>query len=439
MTRNFYALIFSAVMILSAIFISGCGSDTEILPPQMPDSVNPAPKPDPNFDKIESDVYFDATVSMQGYTTLDGGNVYRNLPDSLNDICGRMGGVSFYSFGEKIQPLNGRDYRRFNSPAPYTEIITAVHNVIDNANSEHLSIIVTDLFENDADWSNIAQKIREKYFTNNLAAAVIGIKNSFNGDIFDIDFNAAKIPYNSNLAEERFRPFYLLVLGQEPAVKVFIQKFSEKQSLPNETKYLLLSKKLASTMSEFPEDPALLKLENFFAEEKLKLDENPAYNGVDEFALDNFDEPAAFESYFYYKPAFDALPLDMSKMNFSAKIFYADNGEWIERNKNDARITLTPAGETQNSYTIRLELTPEKSLNKGTLNFVQILIAPADKAYKLPAWIDTWNMSEVDVNPVNFDGAKTVNLAKTLDSLKDSAITAPIPPLVNLKFIVDVP
>ena len=37
-----------------------------------------------------------------------------------------------------------------------------MHNVVDAANEEHLSVIITDLFESDADWSNVTKKLKDK-------------------------------------------------------------------------------------------------------------------------------------------------------------------------------------------------------------------------------------------------------------------------------------
>ncbi|MBO4400673.1 MAG: hypothetical protein J5809_02380 [Selenomonadaceae bacterium] len=428
MKRNFYAIIFSVLTLASAFFAGGCGEEDAgelTLPAEIADS-KPAPVPQ----KISTDVYFDATVSMQGYTTLSAGNVYRTLPDLLSDIGGSMGEVTFYSFGENISRIDGRDYRRFSSPDPYTEIITAVHNVIDKSDAAHLSIIVTDLFESDADWSNIAQKIREKYFAHHLAVAVIGIKNSFNGDIFDVGLNAASFRYDSNAAPERFRPFYLLILGHEETILDFMYKFRERQSLPNETQYLLLSENLTTTTSDFSK-MNLLEMENFFADSKFNLDETNAR----EFGLDKFTEPATFSVQFDYNAPLGACPLNMNELDSSAKVSALEEGEWTPLSRNDVQITMTPAEGS--SYVVKIELTPEKSLREDKINFVQASIAPTARGYLLPDWVSRWNMANVDVAPENFDGSKTINLIHVLGSLKDSVFATTHPALINLNFLID--
>lgn len=67
---------------------------------------------------------------MQGYTTLVTGNVYRTLPDILDDLGSLIVEIKFYSFGEQIQPLEGRNYRQFTTSTPYVETIISISNVV---------------------------------------------------------------------------------------------------------------------------------------------------------------------------------------------------------------------------------------------------------------------------------------------------------------------
>ena len=419
---------FAIFFIILCTILTGCNSNEKSaenfqLPSIAPITSNNA------ADKVDVDIYFDATYSMQGYTTLAAGNVYRTLPDLLGDIAGSMGAVKFYRFGETIQPLDGRDYRSFSSPEPYNELITAVHNVIDKADDSHLSIIVTDLFESEADWSNISQKIRDKYFAKHQAVAIIGIKNSFNGDIFDVGLNAAKFKYNSYDYPERFRPFYLLLLGNVSAITDFMQKFKDRQTLPNETEYLLLSENLTDSSNDF----STLQtdtMQNFFAEDNLGIRDKR----IKEFELDNFNKPASFTLTFDYKPQLGACPIDMSTLTPAIQVMSLDNDEWQIKSDNDINVEMIPIDE---HYDVKLSLTPENSLVDKHINFIQISISPMAKGYNLPDWIRNWSMANVDAAPETFDGSKTVNLINIISSLKDSVFAASRPSLMNINFIVN--
>jgi len=366
---------------------------------------------------------------MRGFTTLAAGNVYLTLPDLLGDLCGSLGDVKFFSFGEMIHELDGRSYRQFTTPDVYTEPITAVANVVDRADTSHLSIIVTDLFESDSDWSNVAQKIREKFFANHLAVAVVGIRNSFNGEIFDVGLEAAKFNYNSWDNPDRYRPFYLLVMGRDDVVKNFLRKFNERQSLPNDTGYLLLSENLTENISDF-KTFTMQEQENFYSDDTLGLDSH-----VKEFGLDTFAEPATFMINWNYQPPLGACPLDLSEVDTSIEIFSAEGEEWTPRDKNDVRVSLLKDDRQPELFLVKVALTPENSLTEGKLNFVRIKVMPKERGYRLPTWVEAWSVT-VDASAKNFDGSKTVNLTRVLGSLKDSIFAASRPSLMNINFVV---
>lgn len=407
------------------LLISGCGNQIESVPPLPGTLPNALTTPD----KLDTDIYFDATVSMKGFTTLAAGNVYITLPDLLGDLCGSMGEVKFYGFGEQIRPLDGRSYRQFTTPEVYTEAITAVANVVDRADTSHLSIIVTDLFESESDWSNVTQKLRDKFFANHLAVAVIGIRNSFNGDIFDVGLNAAKFRYNSNDNPERYRPFYLLIMGRDDAVKSFLRKFNERQTLPNDTGYLLLSENLTETASDF-RSFELGEVENFYSDDTLGLEA-----GIKEFGLDKFSDEAAFMFSWKYEPPLGACPLDLSEIDTAIEIFSVEGEDWTPLPSNDLRISLMRDKRQSELFLVKVALTPEKSLTEDKLNFVRAKVMPTELGYRLPPWVELWSVN-VDGAAKNFDGSKTLNLTRILGSLKDSVFATSRPALMNINFVV---
>ena len=235
-----------AVVLFMSVALSGCiGPDEPILTMPPGSQVPPGQKPA----RMTVDVYWDATVSMRGFTTLAAGNVYRTLPDMLGELGVSLGEARFFRFGEQITPIEGRDYLRFRDQDCYTEKITSFGNVLDAADPNNLSVVITDLFESNADWSNVTQKLREKYFSQHLAVAIIGIKNSFYGEIFDVGLNAANFSYNSGDEPARFRPFYLFLMGSEPQVRTFIERWKEK--MPSENiKYVVFSEYFATYVAD---------------------------------------------------------------------------------------------------------------------------------------------------------------------------------------------
>ena len=412
------------LLLALSLLLVGCGNKIQDVPP-LPGTL-------PNVltsEKIDTDIYFDATVSMKGFTTLAAGNVYLTLPDLLGDLSSSAGDVKFFAFGEQIRPLDGRTYRQFATPEVYTEPITSVANVVDRADTNHLSIIVTDLFESESDWSNVTQKLREKFFANHLSVAVIGIRNSFYGEIFDVGLNAAKFRYNSFDNPDRYRPFYLFVMGRDDIVKNFLRKFNERQTLPNDTGYLLLSENLTETPSDFS-NFELGEVENFYSDDTLGLD-----NRVKEFGIDKFSDSASFIFSWQYNPPLGACPIDLSAVDTEIEIFSVNGEEWTPLNSNDVRISLLKDNRQSDIFLIKVSLTPEKSLAEGKLNFVRIKVMPKEQGYRLPLWVELWSVN-VDASAKNFDGSKTLNLNRVLGSLKDSIFSASRPAIMQINFVV---
>lgn len=404
------------IICATILICGGCGNKIQSVP-TLPVTV------ETSADKFDTDIYFDATVSMRGFTTLPVNNFYVTLPDVLGDMCGNFGTVNFFAFGEGIHALDGRSHRQFAAPDVYVEAITSVANVVARADTSRLSVIVTDLFESDSDWSLVAQKIRERFFAAHLTVAVVGIRNPFAGEIFDVGLSAAKFNYNSFDDPNRYRPFYLLVLGRDAAVKNFLRKFNERQTFANDTAYLLLTENLSSAdFSTFE----LSEVENFYSDDTLNLG-----GRVKEFGLDTFAEPASFVLNWSHEPPIGACPIDLSQLETSTEIFTAVGDEWSPRESNDVRATLLKDDRQSEMFLAKVSLTPEKSLSEVAANFVRIKISPTVNGFQLPAWVDAWSC-----DATSFNGAKTVNLSRVLGSLKDSLVETSPPAFVEINFVV---
>ena len=88
------------LMLVISVFMTGCFfSDGEQKIGELPALPNVGSTHDGN-EQVITDVYWDATYSMQGYTTVPQQNNYLSLPDNLEDIGTAMGEVNFFRFGE---------------------------------------------------------------------------------------------------------------------------------------------------------------------------------------------------------------------------------------------------------------------------------------------------------------------------------------------------
>ena len=419
-----------AVILLLVVTLSGCSPpwhDDPIVP-MPPDSSTPL---GPTPQQMTADVYWDATISMRGFTKLAAGNVYRTLPDTLGDMVGSFGEVNFFRFGEQVVPVEGREYRRFSNPDYYTELITSFGSVLDTADPEHLSIVVTDLFESEADWSNVTQKLREKYFSKHLSVAIIGIKNSFSGEIYDVGLNAATFSYDSGDDSTRFRPFYMFLMGSEPQIRAFLDMWKE-QKIPAEVNAVLFAEHFAlKTMAFRVSD--LTSKENLTLISRLrKADER-----LQEVGISNRNEKV--ELTIGGKCQLDPYACLLSgELDKRVKVFAwneTDNGgEWQQQSNENADVSFTLNGD---NCELKLAFSPNEILPQGRISLVQVLIVPSRQSTSLPMWITDWDMGDIDIAPDQFDGSKTVNLQRIASSLKDSLLTAAQPTIAELNLVVD--
>ena len=136
-----------------------------------------------------------------------------------------------------------------------------------------------------------------------------------------------------------------------------------------------------------------------------------------------------------YEPPLGACPLDLSEVDTSIEIFSVEGEEWTTRQENNVRVSLLKDNRQSQLFLVKVSLTPEKSLTEGKLNFIRAKIMPTERGYKLPAWVELWSVT-VDGSAKNFDGSKTVNLTRVLNSLKNSIFVASRPALMNINFVV---
>lgn len=413
-----------------ALLAGGCGDDAADAPEITMPPVVATAQADVE-QQVPVDVYWDATYSMQGYTTLAAGNIYRTLPDELGDLGSAMGEVRFYRFGESITELKGREYRQFSNASYYTEVVTSFGSVIDAADPTHLSVVVTDLFESDSDWSNVTQKLKEKYFAQHLAVGIIGIRSSFNGDIFDVGLSAAKFNYNSADDPAKFRPFYLFIMGPEAKVEELMTRYHDRTGDSANVNYLLLSENMTDVAADFSK-LKIADMTNLYEDSTLDIKDKR----IREFGISDMDKDASLTIALNYEPRIGALPLAMDKLRYTALIYSLADGEWQANETDDDAIKADIASDGD-SYSWQVHIKPD-ALAKGKVNFLHVALVPDEKSLKLPDWVRAWNMANVDVDPNAFDGSKTINLVHVVESLRASALAAARPALANINMVIKV-
>lgn len=112
-----------------------------------------------------------------------------------------------------------------NSEEHYDYTENYLSDTISALNPEHVSIVITDLYELADDTNALYDAISDRIVKDDNVLSLIGIQSQFAGKIYDLDAQKSSITYGindflNNPSEEgvRYHPFYLLIFGEEEAV-----------------------------------------------------------------------------------------------------------------------------------------------------------------------------------------------------------------------------
>ena len=232
-------------------------------------------------DRLVARIYFDATLSMQGFVVPDSTH-YTRICSSLESVI--VSGwkdetVNFFRFGEKVEPIDRSTYLQAgyesfyeqahifrktyieevirheeqfvkvrgeagNTPEDETERNVndtpedVTEGITPKEPEEELVIIVTDLFQDDSDITLLIDHLKEKYIKKGREVGLFGLRSQFDGTVYDIGIGeGSSLRYRSNPGNpETFRPFYLLVLGKHADIAHYFDRlklngFSEAETI----------------------------------------------------------------------------------------------------------------------------------------------------------------------------------------------------------------
>ena len=234
-------LLLFILIVLFSFSIIGCGDKRTVVDKPEEVTVN-------KTESIDLDVYIDGTASMAGYVNYPVTTVYA---DALKNIERTVAGawktenIQYIKFGDNFQTLNREQFLMADKPVFYDQINTNLQEVVENSDNNKMSIIVTDLFQTNQDIESLMLAIKRKSFANaDKAVGIIGLKSQFNGTIYDIGKTLASTNYTSNEDTKSYRPFFLLILGKEADVRLFIDDYKKNYKNDDQIKVALYSKNI---------------------------------------------------------------------------------------------------------------------------------------------------------------------------------------------------
>jgi hypothetical protein len=424
-------LIIIFLVVISLVSLFGCKRRVYDQPPV--DSSNQYPA---SSSVLNVDVFLDATLSMKGFIVPGTATYYQQTLPLLESTVGRGwpgGQAAFYKFGTKIEPLTERKHLDAVHPEFYADPEyfrkTLIENVIDKASTDNLTVIVTDLFQDNADVNLLNEKLKGKYLAHNFAIGIVGIKSEFSGSIYDVGTNNYSFEYKGT-EPERFRPFYLLVMGKHSDVEHYFDTLLESglKSFPSKN-FVIFSQYLTTSPASF--EGAKINSTNKLVEISDLLPLGTKNSRARQFKISGTPPSAGFVATLNYsalrytlEPNSPQLEPEITAWKLEPKEASVDKGAnqlagIIESNEAKRAFNVKVASISGSEIKLETELSPAL-LPADSVHCFRIILRP--KEYRTPSWLSDWDMDTRQIeewrkNPPSFNGATTFNLKHFLENL----------------------
>ena len=460
------SFLFFSIYLCLFIFLTGCDTDKM----GIPDPPEPLPDLPPVSDSLVARIYFDATLSMQGFV-VPGSTHYTRICPALESaiVSGwRDETVSFFRFGERVEPIDRSTYLQVGDENFYQTDIgikTYIEKIIENedplvkpqmegsntlegateidvnnmpeegteadSTENRLVVIVTDLFQDNGDINRLVPELKEKCIKKGVDVGLFGLRSQFDGTVYDIGIGeGSSMRYRSTPGNpETFRPFYLLVLGKHADIAHYFDRLKANGFSGAET--IIFSQYLVSPLLSF-DGAKIEKLENLIRD---TIAEKPD-SRLKEYRIRNRDRPSKISA----KMKYELLP---HAMPFDSNIFESPPEVEHNRYNSDERKEISQAAEKCLGVTstfakngngdeliVDFEL-DSRVLPRRTVYLYKVVLRPKIDTYQVPEWCSEWDMG------TGRNGAKTLNLVNFVNGLTDIAVSEHQPKIAQFYFYVE--
>ena len=450
------SLLLFSICLCFSIFLISCDNLISCDKPSIPDfKPDSEIKPGPISDRLVARIYFDATLSMQGFV-VPGSTRYTQMCPYLERaiVSGwTEGKVDFFRFGERVESIDRGTYLQagyesfyeqehisrktfiqkiidheeqfFNAqieasrmpedatetdvndtPEAAIEVVTPTEAVEAYSTESQLVVIVTDLFQDASDITLLINHLKEKYIKRGREVGLFGLQSQFDGTVYDIGSGeGSSLRYRSTLGNpETFRPFYLLVLGKHADIAHYFDGLTANNP---DAKTIIFSRYLVSPLLSF--DDAEIEIDNLNI--KIINSDHSQDPRLKQYEIVRSSEPAKISAKIKYVPlphaiSFDPkVPLKIDKPIPKGGTEKSPEGQkWLE----------AKSGLSENELTVKFTLS--EFLPGKAIYLYEVTLSPDIDAYQPPGWCSDWDMGG------ERDGAKTLNLVNFVRGL--SQVTA---------------
>ncbi|WP_298737807.1 hypothetical protein [uncultured Chitinophaga sp.] len=237
--RNYFPFLGGIVVLMT---LGGCTAKDPEIKWDYSDKEVVGPPPQKTA-RIDLDVYLDATSSMEGFAVNDA-SIYSQFLDQLEASAlsaWKNTDARYYKFGESIRPVSRTEFLSAkNNPAFYHEkgifTKTYIDSVVKRTDTSRLSVLVTDLFQDEGDVNAMVEKLKQKCFANGITVGIIGIRSAFDGKVFDVQ----GFPSGYTLKSSE-RPLYAIVFGNLYNTELLFESLKSKPFIKEE-QFLIISR-----------------------------------------------------------------------------------------------------------------------------------------------------------------------------------------------------
>jgi hypothetical protein len=244
-----------ALSILAPVWLFSLGCTTSVVVPPVEKILPAASRPPHTAEASKAvDLNLDGTLSMQGFARPSDGRFSQLLQDldlSFSALW-RPDQISYHRFGSIIEAIPQRPFYVAASSEGFFKgskeyATTRIDKVFRASEPGHLTVVMTDLFEQDLDISSIQQSLRASHFPERSSLAIWQWRMPFSGPIFDFDF---RVREGRIYTGERY--LYMLALGPKESIEKLRGSIEHNVTIGKPNYFLLPSEPVKSSADWLP-------------------------------------------------------------------------------------------------------------------------------------------------------------------------------------------
>jgi hypothetical protein len=330
------------------------------------------------------------------------------------------GRIRYFRFGPRVVDLPaGFDFEPALHPGFYDQFSTAIQGPLGSIAGDTLTLLVTDLCQDDGNVAAMIQALRSRVLSTGLSVAVWGVKSEFNGRASCLWPPVPGFYYRSTNDPKTHRPFYIVAIGNVEQILSFSDEMARISRVASRDHLLVLTPQVLRANMAWT--PAKMHPEGVVARADIAQESS---RGVPfgRFELRQTSGSATLTAEFEIQPTPNSPRLEFSKVNpIAVRSVVWQGGK--SRPWADAASAVSAhfkhIGDNREAMTVTLD--PTRMGGRGV--YAIELRPPAGRhAFELPKWSSEWSINsrqaaECLTQPGSIECNKTLNLWEFISSL----------------------